>query len=561
MIRVIVFFAVILFNSIAYSQSVEWLTEIKRPLNLEKIQGTHITSDGNSFLTGYIDWTGAIFGNILVPPTNSVIRNYFLAKCNSLGDFEWVKTGGGWSYNQGNAVTTDDNGNVYSTGYCNGNVQFDSIYLPFMQAPGETFLLKYNKDGTIKWLNRFEGNTNLMPAGQGGTCLKYVNGYLYDFGTAGTSNVQIYGSVLNIVHNNMNGMIYLTKFDTSGNFIWAKKIAEGFDNSLTTRDAIVIGNDIIVTGYFKYNFAYDSIIKYIPFNNYQSFIAKYDSDGNNIWFKIISNSNSTNFVLDIDTDGNGNILATGVYKDTLTIDGTSLLNPSDTTYNSFICKLDSIGNLVWIKNISGTGDKNSVGLGHNNNNIYLSGNFYGNLNIDNFTMLSPINYSIFILELDTMGNIINGENYAGSNYIQTNGMGIDMHGYLYISGQYFHSATIAQYQIYADTIDDWACSTDGYLFKYKPQTIGIQDYKKSLDNSILFPNPNNGVFSIYINDFQANKINKIEIFNIHGDKIKDCEIYQQHSVINCKELPSGIYIIKLINDEKQFIKKFIIAKN
>ncbi len=79
-----------------------------------------------------------------------------------------------------------------------------------------------------------------------------------------------------------------------------------------------------------------------------------------------------------------------------------------------------------------------------------------------------------------------------------------------------------------------------------------------LENQILiYPNPNNGIFSINLNNTTISDFNLI-VTDLSGKTVKNTEI--KNSKIDLTELPNGTYVIKIIKQEKSFTKKIIINK-
>jgi hypothetical protein len=76
----------------------------------------------------------------------------------------------------------------------------------------------------------------------------------------------------------------------------------------------------------------------------------------------------------------------------------------------------------------------------------------------------------------------------------------------------------------------------------------------------IFPNPNNGVFTINYSVSGSQAQNSIEIFNSLGIKIYEEALNQnQHDYeINLSNLPSGVYIASIHLVNQTFYKKLII---
>ncbi len=76
-------------------------------------------------------------------------------------------------------------------------------------------------------------------------------------------------------------------------------------------------------------------------------LRKYDINGNEQWEKIFPGNGR---IFDLALDAEGNLIASGGYIETLTIDGETFTTPMFVT-GSFLMKLDTLGNVLW-KNVS-----------------------------------------------------------------------------------------------------------------------------------------------------------------------------------------------------------------
>src|SRR5207247_4738949 len=91
------------------------------------------------------------------------------------------------------------------------------------------------------------------------------------------------------------------------------------------------------------------------------FISKLDSSGNFIWAKQFSGTNNEEG-LSINTDAAGNIYTTGFFNGTTDFDpGAGIYNlTSAGMADVFVSKLDSSGNFIWASRFGGT--NNDLGL-------------------------------------------------------------------------------------------------------------------------------------------------------------------------------------------------------
>lgn len=140
------------------------------------------------------------------------------------------------------------------------------------------------------------------------------------------------------------------------------------------------------------------------------FIQKLDSNGNLLWVKIIGGSGTDegNYIT---TDSDGNIYATGTFRNTVDFNpGADVFNlTSNGLTDIFVLKLDTNGNFLWAKGYGDDNFDNGLTLTiDSNNNVITSGFFQGtvNFNPDTTSEIITSNGStdIFILKLDSTGN-------------------------------------------------------------------------------------------------------------------------------------------------------------
>lgn len=123
-------------------------------------------------------------------------------------------------------------------------------------------------------------------------------------------------------------------------------------------------------------------------------------------------------------------------------DTSTLIFTSQGTYDVFIQKLDTLGNLVWAKQImSSTGVfvediKTDV-----NENVYLTGSFHSTTDFDpgsGVFSLSPglASSAAFVLKLDAQGNFIWAKSFAGSGGAVGRLLSIDSTSNVFISGRF-----------------------------------------------------------------------------------------------------------------------------
>ncbi|MDE5089696.1 MAG: DUF4347 domain-containing protein, partial [Trichodesmium sp. St16_bin2-tuft] len=214
---------------------------------------------------------------------------------------------------------------------------------------------------------------------------------------------------------------YVAKFDSNGNFIWAKRIAGGgHDHALTiTTDS---SDNILMGGKFYGSIDVDSDgnsdLKTSGFHD--GYVVKLDSNGNLLWAKNIGNGRTRNEqVQSITTDSSGNVLVRGNFSGDVDInrDGENDLSSKNGFHSypndSYTVKFDSNGNLLWAKNMNGAITTDSSG------NLLVAHTYNGSIDIDGDGQndLTSLNSSQdgYVAKFDSNGNLIWHKNIGGSD--------------------------------------------------------------------------------------------------------------------------------------------------
>jgi hypothetical protein len=345
---------------------------------------------GNIFITGTFQSSTITFGTTTL--TNSGAEDMFIAKYDTSGNVIWAKSAGGNSVDQGSSIASDGVGNTFVTGwFASSSITFGSITL-INASSGliELFIVKYDANGNVVWANRASGRA-------GGTCItvdgvgnSYVSGNFtgssVTFGStvinnSGGSNDDIFiakydisgtpvwakaigGSAFDYVNglvSDSNGNTYLTgwfqspsiavgsitltnsgvsemfvaKFNTNGNSVWAKSYAGG---GLTGNIAVDANENTFITGSFANSSMTFGNMTLTNAGNENLFIAKYDASGNTVWAKSAGGA-SYDSGKDIAINGDGSIYLVGRFSSpSITFGSTTLSNSGNE--DMFIAKLE-----------------------------------------------------------------------------------------------------------------------------------------------------------------------------------------------------------------------------
>ena len=115
---------------------------------------------------------------------------------------------------------------------------------------------------------------------------------------------------------------------------------------------------------------------------------------------------------------------------------------------------------------------------------------------------------------------------------------------VYQGGMSFHAHVTA---VYNSTLEESGYTETVYCVGL---LIGIDTYKNPKPETIISPNPTNGIIQINLED-----VNEVEIYSQTGE-LAFCA--KQPESIDLYELPKGIYFIRVINGHQVFSEKVIL---
>ena len=244
--------------------------------------------------------------------------------------------------------------------------------------------------------------------------------------------------------SNGNQDIFVTKYTTNGNFVWAKSIGGSFDDAVMDLKKDRQGN-LYLVGFYQGTVDFDpgpgvSNLTTSGFTN--TFILKLDKDANFLWVKGIVGRGNT---LDIDEDGN--ILIGGDFGATVDFDpGPGLFNMTAnlTTYRDmFVMKLNNSGDFLWAKQIRNLGlsDYQQFGLETDpSGNVFFAGNFTNTSDFDpgpaSVALSSNGLDDAFILKLNAQGDYMWVKQFGSTEGDKPFALEVDRQGNVFSTGEF-----------------------------------------------------------------------------------------------------------------------------
>lgn len=211
-----------------------------------------------------------------------------------------------------------------------------------------------------------------------------------------------------------NPEIYLAKYDTSGNCLWAKGIYGSLYKSCFEVGTDQNG-DIYITGMYDGTVLFDDI-SLTTSGYFDIFLAKYNPDGECLWAISAGGTHFFDHTMTLDFDSENNVYITGsfehtaIFGDTTVSSGVNSGGDPNVEWggDAFVAKYSSDGEFAWVKYLPGS---HHINRGHSlavdsEDDIYVTGKFEGEMYFENDTISSLGSFDIFTLKLDSDGNVI-----------------------------------------------------------------------------------------------------------------------------------------------------------
>jgi hypothetical protein len=407
--------------------------------------GYGVVSDGsgNVYVTGYFWGTADFNPDGGDPRISNGDYDIFLSKFDSSGNFEWVRTWGGSGWDQCSGVATDGSGNVYITGKFNSTVDFDPGGGDIHTSKGGTdvFLSKFDSSGNFKWARTWGGSDH--DSGNGvaadGSGNVYVTGYF-----RGTVDFDPGGGDLHTSNGPYD--VFLSKFDPFGNFEWTRTWG-GSAWDIGCGVASDGSGNVYITGNFGSTVDFDpgGGDPHICNGGYDVFLSKFDSSGNFEWARTWGGSD-TDLGCGVAADGSGNVYITGSFLSTVDFyPGGGDPHTSNGGADVFLSKFDSLGNFEWARTWGGSAYDEGRGVATNGSgNVYATGYFQGTVDFNpegGNDQFSNGAWDVFLSKFDSSGNFEWARTWGGSGLDDGRGVAADGSGNVYITG-YFYNYTV-----------------------------------------------------------------------------------------------------------------------
>lgn len=515
------------------------------------------------------------------------------------GNFNWVINAGGLLFDGSRSVATDKSNNAYITGEFQQQAVFDTSTL-FSDNYG-LFLAKYSEsDGSLIWVQQAAAGQDIFSlcVATDNNNNVYITGYFIDTLTIGDTIIPSPSglSTLFLAKYSGNGQFLWARSAHSDDEATGYYIAVNSLNELYLvamfRHTITFSNDTTLTGYpFRHSAAivkfndsgslvyvrqisgYDCVhagyiyidnadnyyISGLVFDNADlggtvinnsdgsDYLAKYNANNQLLWVK---QSNGADFKA-ISTDTDFNVYTGGQIIPNTVIENVNL-QPNGLT-DVFIAKYNSSGNFIWVKQAGGNGEDccNTI-CSNGNNEFYLGGNFNNVAFFGNDSVASKGGSDMFIAKSDSSGNFSFVKSFGSIYNDNCYSIAFSSAEKLFLTGMFVNELFWENDSLSGNGSDDAFLAVLNNV---------INDEKNIIFSPYIrfYPNPSENYITIEFPEIE--KETKIEFINTIGQIVYFQVIENNPNngtfKFDVSSFPKGIYIIKVSGNNYSYLGKLL----
>lgn len=452
----------------AYSQQDDlvWSTHFGGEKGVALIRDIEVGKDGNVYSVGESRDSADLNPGSSSAILSNLDTRSFIQKMDSSGQFEWAVELAGLD-GKIDDVKLDAQENVFVFGEFESEIKIYPQDSVIATAPTglNGFVAKFSTSGQLIWVRHFESSNAYLEAvavAPNGGCI--FAGMYSDF--IDLIPNQPGGEYTDLIKGNN---AFLIEFDPNGNPIWHADLAgQGqYDYVSMNEMEFDASGNLVMTGHFVGTSDFDPDPQSQHFENAPNqramHVMKLDANRDFQWVKTFKPTSSSSLcitrAMTIDPQGNAyfasNINGTFEYQvgggmDSIVVNESNIMLAS-VSANGVVSFAKTVGepitNLRDIIDIVYAPDQTIRAAGNNDCCSGFAGNF------------------------DLNGNLIKSLKFSGMCGPDARGIGVDVHGHMYVGGFFMQNVNIDMGDGFYDTL--WALPFDGFVAKYKTCDLEI----------------------------------------------------------------------------------------
>jgi hypothetical protein len=532
-----------------------------------------IDSNGNSFVGGVFDNKFIIVNKVTINEVSD--RDFFIAKFNNQGSFVWIKTFGVKGFNAIYDILVDKENNLIVTGSYRDTINMNGIGLK-SKSGSSAFYAKFTNDCEPIWVKEIyyqDSAASTQSAVRLRSSVLNNKGEIYSCGYL--SYPTLFGDSLIIPPKNGQSFerwnVFVAKLDTGANLEWVSPIGSiRTYRELGPVSKIVVGagGSVAVTGMFYDTLQFGST-SLVCSDQDDVFIVRFDSVGTPTWGKSFGSLRGLDNGENVAIDNEGNVIAIGIFFDSMNIDGIPLVaryryTPGGPTlfdeHNSYIIKFNSIGELLWARSIYGRGNRTAGLTLDSIGGIYISGQLSDtNIFSDSTIAFEEYSHYYYISKLDSAGGLewlVNSRKVYNTYY--GNESILLYKESVYAVGQFEYPFPYPSMLTQIGTSDRGIFITK--LSKANTSTPSILPFY----DCFSYPNPSATISNIRFGLSSPSPVT-ITLHDILGREVLRREMAVQsegehEESLDVSELPIGSYIVKISTNGEVFTSRISVVR-
>ena len=369
------------------------------------------------------------------------------------------------------------------------------------------FVAKYNADGecTAAYASDETQSVYFYALSQDEEANIFIAGAAEGFFDFGVTEVD---------HSGDSDAIY-GKMEADLNPLWMKSIG-GADYDFANEITVDVDGNIIISGSHEGMFEEDSYF-FDSYGSSDIFVVKTDANGFIEWNQNMGSASGDGYLFaDLETDEACNIYYATTMGETLNYIGGSINSYGEA--DMVMMKLAAnTGNVTWILHGGGTDSDpmNKMIKGHNNN-FYVCGYFYGAAEFQGLQLYAEVEADGYLAEISEGGTVNVVSQTDGDNIEAYQSLAIDENNNLLLSGYFFGNLNFDGIDPIASVSEEIDIFIVKMETPYTLPEVAIQNWN-NLTNAIITPNPATSTIVMEMENYNDNFT--ITFFNSNGQQI------------------------------------------
>ena len=306
-------------------------------------------------------------------------------------------------------IATDNMKNVINATMYSGTIEVAGVSYP-SNGILSTMIIKRDDNDSIIWAKRLGCGQFVITCGlyTDNQNNIYVNGYFGDSLIATNLDCAPFP-----ISNTAGYKSFIIKYAPNGTVLWSNSINIGTGNNNSNADISRItgnGTNKIVVSSFLYSVAPQTIgTSTLDPADGNLFVAEIDNNG--VWqHATVLGGTSMHLSLSLAMAANNDLFISGEFKGNLDLGAAGILSTLTSSPQDFVCKANSAGSFVWGMMLESSSWWRTEVLAKNNN-VLLFGCFSGSLTLG-LTTLTSGTYTTYLTEIDNSGSFLWAKKYG-----------------------------------------------------------------------------------------------------------------------------------------------------